>query len=162
MITKEQLQKGRELSNELGAIESDIADNANKIIRIAFDVYNCKLDWWDWDDYEEGTTGFQWDNIGDVMVEYTTHMNGGYRTMHCDINGTIFDLSESFPVEWLFEDLSEIENQIKKGKETQEAKEAEKRLKKAQQRAKLLANQKVIKETAKAKLTAKERKALGV
>lgn len=160
-ITPEFMSQWEALSNETGKMEEQIITRIDYIIRTYFKIFDGNVDYW----YFEGAEENQEKNL--IECIYNDFINSIFlmekpssksnSLCFIDKNGNIECWSSRIPTRWLYEDF---EGEIIIGKRLYEDKMAAKK-----EKAKLSKAQKAIKtselvETAKAKLTTEELKAL--
>ncbi len=160
-IPVELINKAKKLNIEIFDIEEIIIDRMNYVIRFLYKTFskNEKFSWW-FDGAEEGEVGDFWSNYESYTGEIQFCTDVGCSNMEIiDKNGDLWVCEGSIPDRWLFEDF---ENEIIEGKRLLEERNAKKDLEKFQLKERNKSERQKLIDSAKAKLTKQELKALGL
>jgi len=155
-ITQELVTKCEKLRRELGSFQKGIEDRLDYIIRTVYQAFGYQIQYWWYEDAEEGELGSLWRAFSQFQIEGISV--GAEVTKEMVIllkDGSEYELTYSVPTRWLFEDF---EDELLQGKKAYEEKlEQERVTNKKKQHAK-----KEKKKQALAKLTKEERQVLGL
>jgi hypothetical protein len=150
MITKEEWGAFKELRSKLGSSQGKIEAHMHKVLEMICEVYDGKLDWWQYPSYDcdrcDGEMSINGDSI-DISVS------------HSAIGDYYF---EEFPLEYLFKSVDDIRKIVVKEKEAARIAAEKDKAKKKEQRLARKAKKAELVASAKNKLTALEAKALGL
>lgn len=147
---------------QAGALKEQIVDRIDYIIKTIFKAFDKKFDYWYFYGAGEGEVGplIINSNSFSVITELAKNRNGNYDFNEMVIllkDGSEWELNDSIPSRWLFEDF---EKELVDGKKKFEEKEAERKVKQKELSAAKKQEDKALIEAAKKKLSKKELAAL--
>ena len=146
-----------------GKFASQIEDRIDYIIKRIHQEAGISLNYWYFDDAPEGDQGSLHRALNKISISnYTTDTRGNGPMAELIIllnDGRIWCLWDGFPTRWLHEDF---EKELVEGKAAYLKKEADKKAAAKAKRVAKKAEKEKLKASAAAKLTAKEKKALGL
>jgi len=162
-ITHEQFQEALQVQRKAYALIDSVDTRCDEIVRKLCNIYGKKLSWWI---YSNGAGEDKGDGFFDVdeyknAVETKLHgkTNGWINDFDCIIDGDTWDLAQSFPSKFLYEDF---EAEVVEGKKLHEKMEEKRKVRDHQKRAKKKLRQEEVLQAAKSKLSKEELKALGI
>lgn len=98
-----------ELQKNSSALEDQIVDRINYIVRKICEVFNDKLDWWDFPgDGNRGEGGRMIDAINGDKVSFVAEAENALSSHEVIFkDNSKWDLNSDFPKRWLFENFEE-------------------------------------------------------
>lgn len=163
-ITQELFSTWEKLSRETSKLESQIEKRIDYIVRTVYKTFNNKLSTWYFYGAGEGEMGNMKLAIDKdsfyIIVELERDRDGRYNSKEMVIllkDGSEWELEGEYPARWLFEDFEE---ELIQGKKKFEEKLEEKAKKKKEHALAQKQKKLALAESAKAKLTKEELKAL--
>lgn len=162
-IIKEDIAEYQRCMREAGTYGSKIEARVEYILRTVYRAYGAVIDYWYFCGSEEGQEDDLFNHIDDkevscYYVETQTCYEGEEMLIRLD-DGDLVEFGYSFPTRWLYEDFEE---EVLRGKAAYEQELADKKAEKARRRAAKKAEKERLKASAASKLTAEEKKALGL
>jgi len=161
-ITKEYFEQAEKVIAFANKFTGKIEDRLDYIIHKFFEIYDCKVNTWYFEDVEESEVGNLWDHmdqdyITSIWIDINERSKKYNNYAFIDKFGEVDEWANSIPTRWLFEDF---EQEVIDGKKKFEEKELAKKA-----RQKELSEQKKNKnaelvEKAKQKLSKEELQAL--
>lgn len=162
-ITKTDLDEYWRLSMLAGGYSGKILDRITYVLRTIFKEFGTELDYWYFCGAEEGEVGNLDAHLDKNSVSsFMTFTKGPYEggEMFAKLNdGTCAEFGYEFPTRWLYEDF---EDELSRGVAIVKQEELDEEKEKAEKKAAKKATKEKLKASAAAKLTADERKALGL
>lgn len=162
-ILKTDLDEYWTVIKAVGPYHEKILNRINYILRTTYKEFGGEIDWWDFENYDGNAYTLEqclgktevtnldvrvkgsWDDLGELIIKLD--------------DGDYCEFTYGFPIRWLHEDF---EDELSRGKATQEKEVAAEKKAKADKRAAKKAAKEKLKALAAAKLTPEERKALGL
>jgi len=162
-INKTDLDKYWTAIKAVGPYHEKIVNRINYILRTTYKEFGGEIDWWDFENYDGNAYTLE-QCLGKTEVSnLDVRVKGSWRDLEELIikldDGDYCEFTYGFPIRWLYE---EFEDELSRGKATQEKEVAAEKKAKADKKAAKKAAKEKIKVTAAAKLTPEERKALGL
>jgi hypothetical protein len=151
-IERNFILKAKSLADIAASAEASITDRITYIVNTIVDAWEYKLDTWYFDGAQESEIGDLWSHYDEDEIRPLILIQQPYdgsRLLFYDRNGDDWDLKDSFPSRWLFE---EFEFELNAGKNKWEFLERERK----EKRKSLSKEKKALAEKAKRKLTKEE------
>lgn len=155
-IEREFVIKAKGLADAAADAEESIIKRITYIVSTMVNTWEQELDTWYFDDAAEGEVGNLWSNYNETQITpliFVKHSRAATSMIFFDKLGGEWDLKDSFPSRWLFEDF---EQELLDGKKKWENLEQERQ----EKIAALSKEKKSLVEKAKKKLTKEELNAL--